>query len=223
MWQERQEEGRDSTISAGVSGLRDGGSGFSSTRLTAGLPAELFSSVSCLSLAALVGRTSTAPRALPTPPGNHCARATPGAVTPSPRMGKRRPAPGPDPRLTRPGGSRAPPTSAWAWGPSGHSVGTLWGGWSLLGGGESPQVYLVPGAGPELFPGETLISVPFPALPGTPGLGGADAGSGEVGAPFSEPGVPKIGEGPERRGCVGHEPQGCPAQPAETLGQPAGV
>lgn len=60
---------------------RGDGSGFFSTRLTARLPAELFSSVSCLSLAALVGRTSTAPRALPTPPGNHSARPVPGAVT----------------------------------------------------------------------------------------------------------------------------------------------
>lgn len=60
---------------------RGDGSGFFSTRLTARLPAELFSSVSCLSLAALVGRTSTAPRALPTPPGNHNARPVPGAVT----------------------------------------------------------------------------------------------------------------------------------------------
>lgn len=177
----RRRRGRDGGRSAGASRPWDGGSG-SSTRLTTRLPAELFSSVSCLSLAALVGWTSTAPRALPTPPGNHSAGAVPGTVTRCPRAPFYKWGRGGLPWALTPGSPARRGQSPCDLSPglcafralTGDSLGRL----APAGWGGSPQVHLIPGVEPELFPGETLISVPFLALPGRPGLGGADAGSG---------------------------------------------
>lgn len=76
----------------------------------------------------------------------------------------------------------------------------------LLGGGGSPQGYLVTGAGPELFPGETLISVPFlfwHFLGGLAwmglGLGGDLDRVGDI--LLCAWGVLGLGKGLEQRGC----------------------